>query len=748
LLPGWAPRFPLDIMVNGSAVAAVIVGVRRWRPDPALPRWLMAVSQAVYTVADFVFYWRLYLDHVEHFPGLADVFYLGRLPFMVAGLALLVRRRSGRVRVAVIDSLIVGVGVGILSWVFLMEPYTNGALSVSARLASLAYPVTDLMLTVMAVRLLAGDGRRGPSLYFLTGGLILLAATGSAYGWLDLHRAFYGSGLLVQVGWLGYYLTMGACALHPSMRELGMPGRHDEKGHPRTRLVALGAATLVGPALLAGEAWLGRRTDALPIAFSSVAVIVLVVLRLADGMRHQAQAEAQVHYQAFHDPLTGLANRALFYDRLEHALEVNRRHPHGLAVISLDLDRLKLVNDSLGHAAGDEVLVAVGQRVRACLRSTDTVARLGGDEFVVLEEGVNTFAEAGATAQRMIDALAEPLVLAGRQILTRASVGVALAVTGNESAELLLSNADAAMYTAKRELPGTYRLFEPAMHVSSPDVGLEVELRRALKNRELVVHYQPIASLGNGEVTGVEALVRWEHPQRGLVPPAAFVPAAEASGTVVDIGAFVLRQACRQMKYWHECWPEHRLNLSVNLSAHELAQTDLVSRIDQNLRDSGLEPRFLTLELTESALVVDPVTAGERFRALKELGVKVALDDFGTEFSSLTNLRRLPVDCLKIDKSFVDTVAVDNIGFGFVRAVVGLAHSLGLTTVAEGVEQADQVNALRRAGCDLMQGYVLARALPVPDVEVVIGPRKINGTDMQLAGAARYTTGTTQGRLQ
>jgi diguanylate cyclase (GGDEF)-like protein len=508
------------------------------------------------------------------------------------------------------------------------------------------------------------------------------------------------------------------------------------------------AATLVGPALLAGEAWLGRRTDSVPIAFSSIAVIVLVVLRLADGMRHQARAEAQVRYQAFHDPLTGLANRALFYDRLEHALEVSRRHPLGLAVIAMDLDRLKLVNDSLGHAAGDEVLVAVGQRVTKCLRSTDTVARLGGDEFVVLEAGVSTFEEAGAAAQRIIDALAEPLVLAGRRILVRGSVGVALAATGNESAELLLNNADAATYTAKRELPGTYRLFEPVMHVRSAEVGLEVELRRALRNGELVVHYQPIASLDNGEVTGVEALVRWEHPQRGLVPPAQFIPAAEASGAVVDIGAFLLRQACRQMKHWHDRWPEHRLNLSVNLSAQELAQADLVSRIDQNLRDSALEPGFLTLELTESALVVDLVTAGERLRALKELGVKVALDDFGTEFSSLTNLRHLPVDCLKIDKSFVDTVAIDSTGFGFVRAVVGLAHSLGLTTVAEGVEQADQVNALRRAGCDLMQGYVLARALPVPEVELVIGPRKIDGTDMRLAGAARYTTGSARSRPQ
>ena len=294
---------------------------------------------------------------------------------MVAALAFMIRKRSGRDRAAVIDSLIVGIAASLLSWVVLIKPYTEGALALSVRLTSIAYPVTDLMLVVMAVRLLAGSGHRGTSFRFLTGGLILLAVTDSVYGWFNLHGVTYSSGSLIEVGWLAYYVSVGACGLHPSMRELTMPRSGEEAKGSRLRIAALGGATLVGPGLLATEAWLGERIDALPIAFASIVVIGLVILRLADVTHHQEQAEAKVRHQAFHDPLTGLANRALFYDRLEHALEVSRRHSRGLAVLLIDLDRFKPINDSLGHAAGDELLVTVGRRITACVRSMDTCNR-------------------------------------------------------------------------------------------------------------------------------------------------------------------------------------------------------------------------------------------------------------------------------------------------------------------------------------------------------------------------------------
>jgi diguanylate cyclase (GGDEF)-like protein len=488
-LPDWAPRFPLYICLNASAVVAIIVGIRRWRPEPALPWWLMAVGQAVYTAGDFLFYWGRYISHVNQFPGLADVFYLGRVPFVVAGLALIIRRRSGRDRAAVIDCLIVGVAAGVLSWVFLMEPYTQGSLGIATRVASFAYPVTDLMLVALAVRLLAGVGRRGASFYLLTGGLILLGLTDSLYGWQNLHGVAYESGSLVEGGWLLYYVIVGACGLHPSMRGLAAPIPRERVGHSRIRLAGLGAAALACPVLLITESALGQRIHASPIALGSIAAFALVLLRLADVMHHQQAAEVQVRHQAFHDGLTGLANRSLFYDRLGHATDLSRRELRGLAVLLIDLDHFKPINDSLGHAAGDELLVAVAHRISGCLRANDTAARFGGDEFVVLAEGVTTVDDAREVAERVIGALAEPFLIAGVKMSVRASIGVALAPTGAGSADELLNNADAAMYAAKRAAAGTYRVFEPSMlaEMNSVDhLGLDAEFRRAVLDGEFV----------------------------------------------------------------------------------------------------------------------------------------------------------------------------------------------------------------------------------------------------------------------
>jgi diguanylate cyclase (GGDEF)-like protein len=488
-LPDWAPRFPLYICLNASAVVAIIAGIRRWRPDPALPWWLMAVGQAVYTAGDFVFYWGRYISHVNQFPGLADVFFLGRVPFVVAGLALIIRRRSGRDRAAVIDCLIVGVAAGVLSWVFLMEPYTKGSLGLAARIASFAYPVTDLMLVALAVRLLAGVGRRGASFYLLTGGLILLALTDSLYGWQNLHGVSYSSGSLVEGGWLLYYVIVGACGLHPSMRGLAVPIPRERVRHSRMRLAVLGGAALACPVLLITESVLDERIHASPIALGSIAAFVLVMLRLADVMHHQQAAEVLVRHQAFHDGLTGLANRSLFYDRLEHAINLSGRELRGLAVLLIDLDQFKPINDSLGHAAGDELLVAVAHRITGCLRANDTAARLGGDEFAVLAEGVTTVDDARAVAERVIGALAEPFVLAGANTSVAASIGVAFAPTGAGSADELLNNADAAMYAAKRAESGTYRVFELSMLAAMSSVnhiGLDAENRRAVLEGELV----------------------------------------------------------------------------------------------------------------------------------------------------------------------------------------------------------------------------------------------------------------------
>lgn len=345
------------------------------------------------------------------------------------------------------------------------------------------------MLVALAVRLLAGVGRRGASFYLLTGGLILIAATDSLYGWLNLHGVAYASGSLVEGGWLLYYVVVGACGLHPSMRGLATPIRRERVVHSRIRLAMLGASALACPVLLVGESALGQRIDAFPIALGSIAAFVLVLLRLADVMHHQQAAEVLVRHQAFHDGLTGLANRSLFYDRLERAIVLSRRELRGLAVLLIDLDQFKPINDSLGHAAGDELLVAVAHRISGCLRANDTAARLGGDEFVVLAEGVSTVDDARAVAERVIGALTEPFLIAGAKRSVQASIGVAFAPAGAGSADELLNNADAAMYAAKRAAAGSYRVFELSMlaAMSSVDhIGLDAEFRRAVLDGEFV----------------------------------------------------------------------------------------------------------------------------------------------------------------------------------------------------------------------------------------------------------------------
>jgi len=434
----------------------------------------------------------------------------------------------------------------------------------------------------------------------------------------------------------------------------------------------------------------------------------------------QKQLEAQLQHNAFHDALTGLANRALFADRLQHALARTDRHATPVAVLFVDLDDFKAVNDDAGHSAGDELLVAVADRLRQVLRPSDTIARLGGDEFAVLIEDGADPAHTAATADRLLAALSEPFG-GDAQVRVTASVGIATGAAGQHDAAELLRHADVAMYAAKEAGKGRSAVFAPDM--DSAIIGqlqLKAELARAVERGEFVVHYQPTVELATGRLTGVEALVRWQHPERGLVPPLDFIPLAEQTGLIVPIGRFVLREACRQMSAWHR---DHAtrppLTVSVNLSARELDEPGLVGSVRAALEDAQLDPAHLVLEITESLLLVDlPTTVGTLLE-LRALGVRLAVDDFGTGYSSLAYLENLPVDILKIDKSFVDRIADLPAGGEdggaqrsvMVSAISQLAHALKLQMVAEGIEQPEQVDTLRGLGCQYGQGYYFARPL-------------------------------------
>jgi len=444
------------------------------------------------------------------------------------------------------------------------------------------------------------------------------------------------------------------------------------------------------------------------------------VLVAVQDVTERNRLERQLRYRAFHDSLTQLANRALFADRVEHALARQTREGQSIAVVVLDLDGFKTINDSLGHTAGDQLLVAAAQRLQNQLRPGDTAARLGGDEFAVLLEDVTEIEDVIPLAERLLEVFGEPFSIASKQLSVSASVGVTLNRTG-DGPEELVRNADMAMYRAKAEGKACVRVFEPGMHDEAlARLDLEAELRRALHGAQLVVHYQPTVRLGSGEVCGFEALVRWDHPARGLLSPAEFIPVAEETGLIVDLGRWVIRQACAAGSRWRDEHPGLDLGMAVNLSPRQLLDRRLIGDIADALRTTGLDARALTIEITESGLLVDRDAAVARLVELKALGVRIALDDFGTGYSSLSRLRELPIDVLKIDKAFVDGVATNSESTGLVHAILRMAETLGLDTIAEGVEYPEQAAQLQRLGSEYVQGFLFSAPLPDTSVSVYL----------------------------
>ena len=493
----------------------------------------------------------------------------------------------------------------------------------------------------------------------------------------------------------------------------------------------------------AGQAWrgeaTGRRHDGLTfpeeVSFHPLegGRIALVIRDLTEAK----QAEERMKLLVYRDSLTGLPNRRLFEDRLAIALAQAHRYRHRIAVVFIDLDRFKQVNDTLGHAAGDELLRAVARRLSSCVREADTVARLAGDEFTLLLPGLNYAEDVGAISRKLLEALRRPFVIGGQEVRVTSSGGIALYPEDGDSEETLLRNADTAMYRAKERGRDDFQLFSSALEEEALQRRtLEEALRRALDNEEMTLHYQPCVELATGRVVGVEALLRWDRSELGLVLPRDFVALADFAGVILSVGPWALETACRQLVEWRRRG-SRTLRVMVNLSTHELQQADPVAQVEQALAVSGLEPDALHLEIPEGYAMQNLDRAIAVLRALRDLGVHLAIDGFGAGFSSLAHLRRLPVDALKIDLSFVRGATTDPNDASVVTAVIAVAHSLDLRVVAQGVETEEQVALLRSLGCDEVQGFLWSPPLPASECEPLLAAGTLPASTLQKGGAGR-----------
>jgi diguanylate cyclase (GGDEF)-like protein len=697
-------------------VSAVAMAVGTWRQPPAARRiWLMfAVGTATWSIGDVIYtYYQFHLN-LDPYPSPADVFYLGAYGLLIPGLLLLVRRQSTvGGTTAMLDASIVATSVGLLFWSLVMQPIIgDNSLSTTVKLISLTYPAVDALMLAIVVRILAGGGLRNPSARLLVAAVILLLGSDIAYSIVTAHTSYDGG--LFDLGWLLSYVLWAAAALHPSAGAK-LSARHSAPSGGRIRLILIGVAAMTAPALQIYQGFTDpANMQWLAIAISATVLVVFCAARM-DWLVRQVQAHAdRLQDLAMRDELTGLPNRRHLERAIRPALG------RGSTVALLDLDNFKAVNDHLGHAAGDQLLVEVGHRITGALRPGDTVARLGGDEFAILLPGA-----VGDVAGELIDAVLaalEPAVLiGGHRLVARASVGVA-GTDGTANPFEPLRRADVAMYAAKRS-GGRCQWFRPELdEQAGAEARLAADLRSALDTAQFRMLYQPIVELPAGRTVAVEALVRWDHPERGLVSPADFIPVAERTGVIVELGAWILHAACTQMRDWLVTDPRQApRKVSVNVSARQLSEPGFAGTVAAALAATGLAAEHLAIEVTETA-VFDSTSAIDTLRAVKALGVQIALDDFGTGHSSLGLLQAAPVDILKVDKSFVDNITLRGRHATIATALINVSTELQLTAVAEGVETAEQAQELCRLGYRYAQGYLFGRPSPfLSNAAVLVG---------------------------
>lgn len=710
---GFATRVVDDIALLVFAVFASVcclIAARRSGGRQRATWVVLAVGLGAWSVGEGVWcYYELWKGVPQTpFPSVGDA---GFLIFPVAAAVALVLfpgGRGGQSRTRLLDGIIVAGSMFVVSWVTVLgSVYRAGAVSHVALVVSLAYPVGDLVLVTMTVLVFTrAHTAQRLTLALLTAGIALMALSDSIFAYMTA-TSTYRTGSLIDVGWLTAFVLFGLAAMSSTTE----PVRDQRAVYtPRTRLWLPYV-----PLVVAGAVGVGRGLPGLgsgPVPGVALVVVIVVLLRQFVTVAENRRLLVTVAHQAFHDPLTGLANRALFTDRVDHALRRQGRDLRPLTVFCIDLDDFKLVNDSLGHAAGDDVLVRVAERLTSCLRDGDTVARLGGDEFAVLvDEG--GAARPPLVADRIVEAFARPFMIDGHSVSVRPSIGLARASAhiAEESSESLLKHADLAMYAAKRAGAGGARWYRPDMGLGdvADDFRLRQDLIKAVANSDIGVAYQPIVDVATGAIRGAEALARWHHPEHGHIPPLHFIPMAEQAGLIEPLGLDILNKALAGFACWAQPGDSPPLRLAVNLSARQLTDPDFPGHVTALLDRHHVASGQLILEIAEGALLTNAEEVGAVAAALDSLGVLLALDDFGVGHSSLAQMTLFPLRILKIDRFFVEQIDTEPEQRDFFDALLQFGRSLGLEIIAEGVERPTQLTELRARGCDLAQGYHLGR---------------------------------------
>ena len=761
----------LSAVLLFAAARASAKRSKRW----ALAWGLLMGAALLYTAGDTVWTYLEAFVHEAPFPSLADAFYLLYYPAFLLGVICLVRRPAtlGELANNALDLAVI-LATAILGFNnFLIEPIIRsnaGATPVEQTILA-AYPVGDLVMLGALLLILYNDPQGGrmegasaelqhPTIpvLFLAGGMLTMIVADCIYSYQSLLGTYLSGGVL-DLAWIVASLATGLAGLAQwsALREpLNAIGQY--RPGPVFRARAAFVKTYLPYLWLLGAFALLVLSALQPAAmsFSQVAIAVSVILalvlarqfitlsanqRLNSQLKEQAaklesanrelnleiaqrlRVQEKLAYDVLHDQMTGLANRQLFLDRLGQAIKHSKRHREmSFAVLFLDLDAFKVVNDSLGHSFGDQLLIAVGKRLEGALRSGDTVARFGGDEFAILLDELDNEASAMQVAEKVLGSISQPFHLETHDIHITASIGVTTDLNKYDHADDLLRDVDLAMYQAKALGKSRCAMFRIEMRDQVfSRLSLEQGLRNGLKNNEFRLFYQPIQSLESDRIVGLEALLRWLHPTRGLLMPAEFLPVAEETDLILPIGEWVLNEACRQLKAWQQRYPHlEGLTVNVNLSNREFAQADLPDKVCQALAVTGLPGKCLKLEITERVLVDNYPTANRAITALNKLEVEVEIDDFGTGYSALAYLQQFPIDAIKIDKSFISEMQKNRKGLGLVRAIVSMARELGMDTIAEGIETSEQLSELKGLLCGYGQGFLLSVPLDSESAEAVL----------------------------